>query len=238
MDKDVIHSLADLTDIELQVLFGTLMADSHLQKRGNSYRIKVDHSLGVAPYVDWKYEKLLRLCGTTQPPKIVFNGVYLEYEFYLASSSIYAELHSLFYQPVVDSNGNTTYVKTITKELLDSLPKGPYLMASWYMDDGSKRGDCFAGRLATQSYSPEQHLLLKDYFQDIYGWKVNTPWHIKQKNQKYIGIPAKTFHQFYDYVQPVIENEVPIFIDKLNKERRELSTYYESDPLTTEEQTS
>lgn len=236
MQQSSINSLADLSDTERQVLYGTLMGDAHLQKRGQSYRVKVNHSAAVSEYVDWKYDKLRRLCPTTQPPKLVKNGKYLEYEFYLSSSDIYEELHRLFYQPI-DNNGKISYVKTITPELLKNLPKGPLFIASWYMDDGSKRNDSFAGKLATQSYSPEEHILLKDYFQEVYGWKVNTPWHIKAKNQKYIGIPAETFPKLYDYLFAIIENEVPIFMYKLNKGLKESQVGLLSDPVTTEEKT-
>jgi hypothetical protein len=50
------------------ILKGGLLGDSTLQKRGNSYRLRIAQNSQQLDYVEWKYAKLQSLCGTTQKP--------------------------------------------------------------------------------------------------------------------------------------------------------------------------
>ena len=136
-----------------------------------------------------------------------------------------------------DESQQVTYVKTITPNLLASLPKGPYILAVWFMDDGSIRNDAFAGRIATPSFTPQEHELLQAYFRDEYSFSVNTPWHIKAKNQKCISIPAATFRRFTEYIMPIVQ-EVPSFLYKVTQKVESVQVNQLDDPLTTEEQVS
>lgn len=112
-NSDLTRSLGRLTGDEESIVKATLMGDASLVRRGNSFRVKIDHGIDQKSYVNWKREKLARLCPTTQPPKEVtdkrgFVGV----EFYTSSSSIYAPIHDLLF--VKQPNGR--YKKTLTPE--------------------------------------------------------------------------------------------------------------------------
>lgn len=58
-----------LTKMEEAILLGTLLGDGNIQKRGNSYRSKIQHCEKNKDYVFWKYYRLKRLCSSSMKPK-------------------------------------------------------------------------------------------------------------------------------------------------------------------------
>lgn len=211
---------------ELSLIMGTLLGDGHMNKRGESYRLKMTHGIDQKEYVLWKHKKLERLCQTTQPPKEATDEKgYTTVTFYTSSTVKYKPIHELFYkiQGGKDKSGQVTKksVKVITKELIDNLPTDPITLATWFMDDGSVRDDCYAGKIATQGFSKNESHLLCEYLArcGILGAKVVA--HVKSKDQYYISLPATgdTFAKFVDYIEPVVQ-EIPSMVYKLNKARK------------------
>lgn len=210
-----------LSKEEHALIMGTVLGDGHIQKRGqNSYRLKIDHTIDQEDLVLWKYKKLKRLCVTTQPPKKVpdkkgYEGI----EFYTSSGLYLEKYHSLFYIPEKKENSEKIrYCKKITPKLIDSLPTDPLVIATFYMDDGSVRNDCYAGKLATQGFSYDENQLLIQYFAKcgITGCKVVT--HTVESGQYYISFPAETgaFKKLVSFVEPIIK-EVPCMAYKSNE---------------------
>lgn len=211
---------------ELSLIMGTLLGDAHLNKRGESFRLKITHSIDQKEYVLWKHKKLERLCQTTQSPKEATDKKgFTTVTFYTSSTLEYKAIHKLFYklQPSKDKSGKQMEkpVKVITKELIDNLPTDPITLATWFMDDGSVRDDCYAGKIATQGFSKNESHLLCEYLErcGILGAKVVS--HVKKKDQYYISLPATgdTFAKFVDYIEPVVQ-EIPSMVYKLNKARK------------------
>jgi hypothetical protein len=58
-----------------------------MQRRGNSYRIRICQSDKQTAYVYWKYEKSKNLCQTTQEPKLGKNNDFSKVEFSLSSGA-------------------------------------------------------------------------------------------------------------------------------------------------------
>lgn len=210
----------EVTQEQDHILFGTLLGDGHIQKRGpNSYRCRVTHSEKQEAYLRWKYEKLRSICGKNQPPVVKTDTKgYKTLEFYIASGKYLAKYHELFYKP--DEKGN--YIKRIDQNLVDNLPTSPVTLATWYMDDGGARDDSYAARLAVQSFSLAEIKLLVSYLEKcgISGAKPVT--HLKSKEQYSLSLPAttNTFGQFVNKIQEIIINEVPSMRYKLNEERK------------------
>lgn len=207
--------LNSLSDIERAILMGSILGDGTLQKRGrNSFRHRVLHSVSQKSYVEWKYTKLNRLCQTTQPPKeVTTKKGFVSVEFYTASGDFLKEFFELFYKQLPTGN----FVKTITPELIEKLPLDPILLAVWFMDDGSARNDCYAGNLATQCFSLEEHHLLKDYLKK---WDINCNIvkHSKKSGQYYLYIPRKAFPRLVEIIESTV-SEIPDMVYKLNKRR-------------------
>jgi hypothetical protein len=198
------------TEEELALIMGTLLGDAHLNKRGESYRVKIAHGIDQKAYVLWKREKLARLCTTTQPPKeVTDNKGYKTVYFYTSSGKQYKEIFHLFYKKKGDK-----FVKTITPELIERLSMHPMVLAAFFMDDGSVRNDCYAGKLHTQCFSFEENQLLCSYLKK-WGIEGNVVFHKESEDQYYIGLPAETFGTLVKIIEPIV-NQIPDMIYKLN----------------------
>jgi len=215
-----------LTKQEKAVIYGALLGDAHIQKRGNSYRAKIAHSIDQKDYVLWKYKKLKRL-GSSRQPEIKNNGKNSKLCFFYLKSGIYLKFyHDLFYKSytwktTVEQNLSTQtkirYKKTINKNLIKSLPADPMILAVWFLDDGSRRKDAFSGRLATQCYSKEEHFLLQHFLFSAFNIQTQIVVHHRLKNQYYLTIPAKNnnFANFVKLIKPFVD-EIPCMNYKVN----------------------
>lgn len=214
-EKNHMNESIKMTDVEKALIMGTLLGDAHIQKRGNSYRLKIEHGIDQESYVFWKHGKLQRFCQTTQKPKIVTSKKRFQTVlFYTTSGKWLEEIYRLFYKETEKNK----FVKTITPELIENLLMSPILLAVFFMDDGSVRNDCYAGKLATQGFSKDENHLLCSYLEK---WSIECKVvaHIKSKNQYYITIPAKTFGNLVKEIEPIV-NEIPLMSYKLNQQRK------------------
>lgn len=212
-----------ITDVQKAIVSGSLLGDATLVKRINSYRIRFLHCEAQKCYVYWKHEKLKSLCLTTQPPRLVMHKKkYSQYEFYTSSGLHLKPFHDAFFKPQVDESGNVKYVRSITEDTLNFLPKSPLVLAVLFLDDGSVRNDAYSGKIATQCFTEEEHLLLQAYLKDVYG--LNTVIN-KHKHQKYLAVNAADFGNLIDMIEPIV-NEIPCMMYKLNALRKERSKYF------------
>jgi hypothetical protein len=215
-----------LQNDEKSVIFGCLLTDGTLQKRGNSFRMRVSHCTKHRSLVQWQYERLKRLCETTQPPKVVNNGAAVE--FYTSSALYLSQIHSLFYEAheTTGKDGKKTvkFVKTITPELIAALPKTPEFLALVWCCDGSARTDCYAGRLALHCFCRESQQLFVDWLFTTYGIEATVVRHTYESQQYQVSIPAKSFSKFVEIVEPVI-SQIPALRYKLNEIRKTRSKY-------------
>lgn len=205
-----------LTNTEKAILMGTLLADGTMTKRGNSYRVRISHSIKHKSYVEWKRNKLENICRTTQEPtERTDRKGYKTLEFYTTSGEYLKEIYHLFYKQQPDNS----YKKMITPELLNNLPKDPMVLAVFYMDDGSTRDDCYAGKLATQGFSLLENELLRDYLKQEWNIKCEVVKHTEISGQYYLSIPARSFGDFIALIESIVR-EVPEMCYKLNDQRK------------------
>jgi len=221
-----------LTEEEEAVFFGNLLGDGHVQKRGNSFRSKIEHCFEHEEYVLWKYQKLKRLCENNHLPKKTITKKKTESSlFYLKSGKYLGKYHTLFYESYIRENNELEndlmaqyigvaeltetnlkeeirYRKVITETLIEALPKNPLVLAVWFLDDGSRRDDVFSGKLATQGFTKDEQKLLQDYLQMAFGIKTNLVLHSKAKSQYYLSIPArnKQFSNLVDIIEPLVKD--------------------------------
>lgn len=222
------------------IIKGVLLGDGNLHARNESgkeisYRLKIAHSPNQEPYVNWLYEKLKPICQTTQGPRLRMSGKNKIIEFYPTSGKYMKSYHDLFYQPRVkngiictNKNGAIMYDKIITPATIASLGKNNLTVATLFMDDGSVRGDCYSGRIATQGFTLDGCNLLKDYFHEKWGIKMNVVFHSKLKKQYTLAIPSKEFSKFVDIIKPTVD-EVPGMKYKLNEKNRDKSFFTEKE---------
>jgi len=216
-----------LTSMEQAVFLGNLLGDGHVQKRGNSCRSKVAHGPKQTEYVLWKYEKLKRLTSNNHPPKVVQSKYGYETCFFYLNSGPYLKLyHDFFYQPYVWTSKNDSdqikqnikpkirYRKTITSDLVSTLPLDPMILAVWYMDDGSLRAGV-SGCFATQCFLKHEVKYLQHYV-GLFGIKTQIVLHNRKKSQYTLTIPAKhdNFKRFIALIKDFVL-EVPCMHYKL-----------------------
>jgi hypothetical protein len=204
-----------LSDIQYALIMGTLLGDGHLNKRGNSFRLKIEHSIKQKDYVHWKYNILKNLCTTTKGPYESENSG-TTVLFYTSSGKYLEEIYHFFYK-INPSTGR--YKKTITPELIENLPLHPLVLTAWFLDDGDVRSDCYAGKLATQGLTKEECLLLCNYLQK-WGIEAKVVTHVRTKNQYYISLPAKNyaFGTLIEQIEAYVKT-VPGMQYKLNRKK-------------------
>jgi hypothetical protein len=243
--------MIQLTHQEEAVFLGNLLGDGHIQKRGNSFRTKISHPISQKEYVFWKYDQLKRLCDQTMSPKRVVANRTLKsagmqeqsYLFYLNSGMYLKKYHDLFYKPYIwrpnSTKPGTTwldidsdyelkkgekirYKKVITESLIEYFNESPYLLAVWFLDDGSRRTDCFSGRFATQGFSKSEQHLLKRYLEQVFNIRSQIVLHNRLKDQYYLSIPSKNGHfaRLTQIIEPIV-NQIPSMSYKIKDPRND-----------------
>lgn len=164
-----------LSQEQQQIIFGGLLGDSYYNKKRSV--IKFSHSKKQNEYLKWKYS--------------FFNGEDIS-KFYIRHYKEGYENESFEFKnknhkfddlcTFLDKNlySNSGRKKISLKYLkqLDVLG-----LAIWWMDDGClsiHKGNRY-GKLCTECFNYEEHILLKKYFKDIWGIDVN----IKIEKGKY-----------------------------------------------------
>lgn len=218
----------ELTNIEHNIILGTLLGDGMLQHRSKKARLRISHSIHQKAYVDWKYFQLKRLCERTKPPQIQKVQFGTGYYFSTQSEKILLKYHDLFYKgttssrtsTIVEAPNSIKYRKSITPQLLDFI-KNPLSLAVWWLDDGNSRTDCFAGRFATQSYTLEEHKILQKILFSNFQIDSNIVRHSARKQQYYLYISGKNnnFSTFVNLITPYIY-KIPSMKYKLGKKPR------------------
>ena len=206
-----------LTAEENAVIFGTLLGDGHIEKRGNSYRLKIRHCLQQSDYCYWKYEKLKRLCNSE--PKQVKNGkkgLYKAVYFNSKSGKFLKDFHDLFYKPIHSKTSlKIRYKKTISEKLIQNLPNSNILLAVWFLDDGHCRKDCIGGRIATDGFSLKSIIRLKNFIQIHYKIETRLVTFIHKSEQRYtISINSTNFKKFVELIKPTV-SKIPSLTYKI-----------------------
>ena len=115
------------------------------------------------------------------------------------------------------------YMKRLPKDL-DEWLKEPLSLAIWYMDDGIKRNDCNAGRIASQGFTLDEQYQLKDCIWknfsvrlEVETWYAKSNADAKPKARNGLAIPSKGghFNRWCDLIRPFV---LPEFSYKLKLE--------------------
>jgi hypothetical protein len=200
---------------EKALIMGTLLGDGHLQKRvSGSCRLKIAHTTDQKAYVEWKHRKLRRFCEAGLTERSEAKGRTIRFE--TSSNSALLPFHSLFYERRGESAvGHPRYVKVITEQLIGQLPMNPLVLAVFFMDDGSVRGDCNAGKIATMGFTLQENKNICKYIHS-WGVKAQPVLHTRASGQYYISLPAETFPKFTSIIKPIVM-EIPSMMYKLGR---------------------
>lgn len=207
--------------VKRAVLIGLLLGDLHLQKgdtRIGKCRMRISHQIEQKGYSDWIYNLFIDWCRKTKAPYKEENKKgHVEYLFYSEYREELIEYHNLFYKKPKNPDSKVRFVKKLP-ENLEELLTDPITLAVWYMDDGTKRSDCNAGRIATQGFTEDENIRLQKCV-----WKNHSihmeveKWQVKGKDSYGVSIPSRggPFTKWCDLIRPFIEKEVPQMMYKL-----------------------
>ncbi|MBI2334643.1 hypothetical protein HYU96_02470 [Candidatus Daviesbacteria bacterium] len=169
-----IKQTLSLSDIQKQVLIGTVLGDGSLKISGSgkAARLQICHSASAKEYVLWKQ-------------KIFENWVFNEPTYYKINNSLIFRTVS---HPLIFEYMKIFYrgrLKIIPKNICDLL-KSPLSLAVWFMDDGNGYLKNSAFRISTYGFGLEGNMLLKNclkknfgldvsVFRDSKGWQIYVP---------------------------------------------------------------
>ena len=179
--------MGSLTEFERSIIIGSLLGDGYMRimpGRSNAF-LEINHSIKAKEYVDYKFEKLKRICESA-PKKRNTNEGRVAYRFFTKQHKDLTILYEMFYK---------NKRKIIPKNLL----LDPLSLAIWYMDDGSKSRDRDI-YLNTQQFSLLEQNSLVDYLAK-FGIKARL-----NKDKKYyrIRILKESIGEFMKIISPYI----------------------------------
>ena len=181
------NTVRSLTKLERSIIVGSLSGDGYMRiipDRKNAF-LEINHSLRAKDYVDFKFEKLKRICKSS-PKERKTNEDRHAYRFFTKQHKDLTILYNLFY-------------KNNRKVIPKNLELDPISIAIWYMDDGSKSRDKDV-YLNTQQFSLSDQKTLLHYLRK-FGVKARL-----NKDKKYyrIRILKESIKTFMDIIKPYV----------------------------------
>ena len=134
------NTAGSLTKLERSIIIGSLLGDGYMRimpNRSDAF-LEINHSIKAKDYVDYKFNKLKRICESA-PKERTTNNDRHAYRFFTKQHKDLTILYGLFY-------------KNKRKIIPKNLELDPVSIATWYMDDGSKSRDSDV-YLNTQQFS-------------------------------------------------------------------------------------
>lgn len=218
-----------LNEAQKQFVLGTLLGDGFLrcsQRIGsNRFRFCVCHSAKQSDWIELKKEILSEFGGSfTERPAYKQSGPRVDLT--LPFSSIWNDWNDRFYNPT----------KSVPSDLKSS-ELTDMALATWFMDDGSRNGECIV--LCTESFSKSDVRRLIKLLGEL--GIVATPQNHKGNGyriyigsgQKYADSANKFFKKVSPYVVPSLRHKIPsrISCDERYKYNKELWNISETIPF-------
>lgn len=198
-----------LTDEQKEILVGTLLGDGHLETKnyGQTYRLKIEHTIRQRAYVDWFYKKFQVWVLT--PPVVRTRLVTLR-----GQEKAYERIGFA----TISTGSLRFYAKQFYQDKTKIVPKlihrwlTPRALAVWYMDDGSIKSNHHKTILLnTHSFSDTDLKRLQNVLEQEFG--IKTAIRI-QKDGKQIYLLSETVEMFLKLIEPYI---IPTMRYKLPK---------------------
>jgi hypothetical protein len=174
------------------IIVGTLLGDGCLERNGRYTRLIIDHSMKQAKYVEWLSNELRTLPHSLIKKKRLDSRTMKTYEHYILRTHTSCELEKYFdmFYP--------QKVKRIPEHLRTII--NPQILAIWIMDDGYKRNDCNAMRLNTQSYTYDDHEVIRE---SLKSFDIDS--HIQKHKAGFVlYIPSHSMNTLRNLVRPYI----------------------------------
>jgi len=188
----------------LSLIIGSLLGDSHIEKRNKGFRLKFEQCNNNVEYLMW-FHNFLAIRGYCNDniPKLhkrikKDNKVFFHYSINTYTFNSFYWIHEMFYK--WDSN-KQNYIKILPRFANLSEYLSPMALAIWFMGDGSKNGSSL--RISTNCFTFEEiHELCKILF---IKYNIIATANKAGKNRGYIlYIHNKSRETFINIVNPYL----------------------------------
>lgn len=204
-----------LSQEQQQIILGGLLGDAYFHKKRKI--IRFSHTVKQKEYLEWKYSFFNKenIWGLyTRHYKAGYENIYFE----VNNNNSYLEPLFIYIKKYLYSNDGR---KKISLRYLDSIDA--LGLAIWWMDDGSlsvHKGNRY-GKLCTECFNYEEHILLKKYFKE--KWDIDVDIRI-EKNKYYflrfnVSALKKLIFIIYQYVCQVPSMIYKIDLNYIRNER-------------------
>lgn len=191
----------------LSILYGTLLGDSHIEKRSDNIRFSFQQENRNVEYLFWLWSRLseAKYCTDIKPKlrKCLGQGGKVRF-YYKFNTYTFTNLNYMYY----DFHKNNSSFKRVPDNIYIYLT--PLALACWIMDDGTRVG---AGiKISTNSFIKEDVMLLINVL--LLKWGINASIQkCGKKDQWVIYIPKAFIPLVQDLVRDFI---VPSMLYKIH----------------------
>lgn len=190
-----------LTQKQRELIIGLILGDGHLetQNNGQTYRLKIEHSIKQKEYTDWLYRNFIE--WVNQPPKSKIKnsfGKKIEsYWFNTYSSGMFRFYGKQFYF------GKKKMIPKIIKKLLT-----PLSLAVWFMDDGSFKSKFHKTYIIhSLGYDKKELQIVQRVLEEKFSIKVGI--HKQNRENKYrLYVYSDSANKFKKLIEPYIIPEM------------------------------
>ena len=148
-----------ITDMEKQILLGSLLGDMSAVKECQNTRVEETHSLVQLDYLKWKHKNMPSINS-----KIITIKSKTKNKDYPRLLSKTSNALNWFYDQFYSSGK-----KRVTENILCACQETA--LAVWYCDDGSYDFENRQCSFHTESFSEEENQLIKEFLYDHFGLK-------------------------------------------------------------------
>jgi recombination protein RecA len=188
--REVLSRTMQLSQIQQEVLVGTLLGDGCLAKHGKHHRLHIKHKNAQRNLAEFKYETFREFISMPlhQFDQKLGGKNYPCVQFASRTNPIFSEWHSRFYQ-----DGH----KIVPKEIACYLT--PLSLAVWFMDDGA--ADYAGVTIQTHSFTLSEVELLVSAVKESFGLEANSR---KNKGHWLLYIKAVSLEHLEKTIKPYL----------------------------------
>jgi len=181
-----------ITQKEHDLIIGSLLGDASIRQRERNSCFRVAHSIKQRDYINWKLSLLkdFEISEFNERKKIIKEREVIMISLTTKTHSVFNYYRNLFYK-----DGK----KVVVQDILNQL--NPRSLAIWICDDGSynKQGYII---LCTNSYTLEEHELIKQFFEKRFGLSPTIGF--RDGKYYYLRFKQKDSQKLIEIIKPFI----------------------------------
>lgn len=196
-----------LSELQNDLIIGSTIGDANIRQREKNCSFRIGHSPKQKRYLEYKYEILKEFenSGIKLSQREINGRLANTFNVDFDTHYVFNYYRKLFY--------NKSGIKVIKKEALNFI--NPRSLAFWLCDDGSYCKKLKYLIFCTNSFSYEEHLIMKKYFEDIWGLSPTVGF--RDKKYYYLRFKVDDTKKLVEIVRPFIIKSMKYKIGEENE---------------------